>query len=161
MRVTLSHFYHMRVTIGHFGTTERPLRRHFGVELLWVYDGPLSKNTHFPNWFKSFYKAMKSIRGYFFITSAPFWWHFLHWKVTLEHFGALWSHFGITLGSLLPYETHFWSLWNHWSVTFGYLGGTLGSLWRHFGSTLEPPWPYEGDFCILLNHWRHFGATLG
>ena len=146
----------MRVTIGHFGATERPLRRHFGVELLWVYDGPLSKNTHFPNWFKSFYKVMKSIWGY--ILFRPFGTILVTFFALEGDFGTLWSHFGITLGSLLPYETHFWSLWSHWSVTFDHFGATLGSLWRHFGCTLEPPWPYEDDFGVT---WDQFRLPLG
>jgi len=61
------------------------------VESLWVYEGPLSKNIHFPDIFQSFYKTT----GWILVDSGLLWGHFWHMKLTL---GPLWGHFGVTLG---------------------------------------------------------------
>ena len=61
------------------------------VESLWVYEGPLSKNIHFPDIFQSFYKTT----GWILVDSGLLWGHFGHMKLTL---GQFWAHFGATVG---------------------------------------------------------------
>ena len=61
------------------------------VELLWVCEGPFSKNTHISHRFKRFYIAQELIADHFGSLSGHFW----RMKVTLE---PLWGHFGITFG---------------------------------------------------------------
>ena len=61
------------------------------VESLWVYEGPFSKNIHFPTDLNHFME----LRSEFWVDSGLLWGHLWHMKLTL---GALWGQFGVTLG---------------------------------------------------------------
>ena len=66
-----------------------------------MYEGPFSKNNHFPTDLNHFIKLW----GEFWVDSVLLWGHFwLHMKLTL---GPLWGHFGVTLGSLWAYRRRF------------------------------------------------------
>ena len=66
---------------------------HYGmiVESLGVYEGPFSKNTHFPTDFDDFIKLW----GEFGVDLGLLWNAFWHMTVTLDPF---WGHFGVILG---------------------------------------------------------------
>ena len=70
-----------------------PLDGHFAmiVDSPWVYEGPLSKNTHFPTYFNDFIKLF----GGLWVDLRLLWGRFWRMKVTLE---PLSGHFGITFG---------------------------------------------------------------
>ena len=75
------------VSVDDFGS----LDGHFAiiVDSPWVYEGPLSKNIHFPT--NGFIKMF----GGLWVDLGLLWDRFRHMKVNL---GPLWGHFGATLG---------------------------------------------------------------
>ena len=77
------------VSVGDFGS----LDGHFAiiVDSPLVYEGPLSKNIHFPTYFNDFIKLF----GGLWVDLGLLWDRFWHMKVNL---GPLWGHFGATLG---------------------------------------------------------------
>ena len=161
------HFWHTRVTLGHFGANSGAHWSHFGHlrttlgnhEVTLVHFGItlgvlLTYEGDFGMTLGHFGMTLGSLGGHFGVTLRSLWCHFAHLGITSKSLWVYEGYFGVALVHfqktfIFPIDFNdFIQLWDQLGVTLG----SLGDHFAHSWVTLRSLWVYEVYFGVTLVH---------